>query len=68
MIEEAVELWDESIRVVIAKFEDKRVAVCTSLNGLKRCYVTSRPSPQIYYIAQAFYSGLGLKGPKKIHG
>jgi len=67
-ISEAIELWDKDTRVVIAKFGDDTVAVCTSVDDLKRCYVTSRPSPEIYYIAQAFYSGIGLKGPRKIYG
>jgi len=67
-ISEAIELWDKDTRVVIAKFEDDTVAVCTSVDDVKRCYVTSRPSPEIYYIAQAFYSGIGLKGPRKIYG
>lgn len=41
---------------VITLFEDGAVSVCVEKAP---CYVTERPSPEIYYIAQAFYSGMG---------
>jgi len=69
-IEEAVELSrDDKPVALIAKFKTEHVAVCTQIDKEKKCYVTSRPQPAIYYHAQAFYTGIDPKlRVRKIHG
>ncbi len=41
---------------VISLMEDGHVSVCAEKAP---CYMTEKPSPEIYYIAQAYYSGIG---------
>lgn len=69
-VEEAVELLrDDKPVALIAKFKTGHVAVCTQVDKEKKCYVTSRPQPVIYYQAQAFYTGIDPElRVRKIHG
>jgi hypothetical protein len=58
----AAELFDERTgrRMLVALWSDDRVTVCS--DGPEHvCYTAERGGKDLYYIIQAFYSGLGMK-------
>ena len=55
-------LKDDKVKGIIVLFEDGRVGVCSETpSGERTCYVTSKPSEKVFYIAQAWFSNLGMK-------
>lgn len=60
-VAEAVELFEREGEpvVVVAKFEDGRVGVVERVGGT--VYVTSRPQPLVYYLAQSYYTAINPK-------
>ena len=63
-VEKAVEAFDgEGRKVIIVLWKDGHLTVCHNSEPKKfECYVTSKPGgEELFYIAQAWYSGLGFK-------
>ena len=68
-VAEAVELFEREGEpvVVVAKFEDGRVGVIERVGGT--VYVSSRPSPVMYFGAQAYYTAINPKlKVRKVYG
>ena len=58
-IAEAFEISRDGRRMaLVARFRSGHVGVCSEVEGKRLCYVTSRPSPRVFWIAQAWYAGI----------
>jgi hypothetical protein len=66
-VEKAVEMLDREGKPVgsVSLLSDGRVAFCHREIG---CDTTDRPSPEAYYLAQAFFSGVYGYGMRPLEG
>jgi hypothetical protein len=67
-VKKAAELFDEKTgkKVLVVLWEDGHVSVCS--DGPEHdCYTAEKGGEKLYYVAQAYYAGLGMK-VKALHG
>lgn len=61
-VKKAAELFDEKTgrKVLVVLWEDGHVSICSG-GPEHECYMADKGGEKLYYIAQAYYSALGMK-------